>query len=221
MEGTSKKILYIDMDNVLVDFASAFPHLGEETLREYHGHLDDVPGIFAYMHPVEGAVDAFQILSAYYDTYILSTAPWDNPSAWSDKLEWVKRYLGDMAYKRLILSHHKELNRGDYLVDDRVKNGAGEFEGEHILFGSLAYPDWASVVRYLEVGKILKTHPATPMEYADYDADMSLTCPVCGWKGTPNDGGVLEYHDVLLDVSCPTCQKMLLVVSYPKAQPLT
>ena len=29
-----------------------------------------------------------------YDVYILSSAPWKNPSAWSDKLEWVKKYLG-------------------------------------------------------------------------------------------------------------------------------
>ena len=56
-----------------------------------------------------------------YDIYILSTAPWDNPSAWSDKLEWVKRYLGEVCYKRLILSHHKNLNAGDYLIDDRKK----------------------------------------------------------------------------------------------------
>jgi beta-phosphoglucomutase-like phosphatase (HAD superfamily) len=40
-----KQILYIDMDNVLVDFTTAFPHLSEKTLNEYEGHLDDVPGI--------------------------------------------------------------------------------------------------------------------------------------------------------------------------------
>jgi 5'(3')-deoxyribonucleotidase len=145
-----KKILYVDMDNVLVDFVSAFPRVPEETLKAYEGHLDDVPGIFALMKPVPGALAAYHALSQQYDTYILSTSPWDNPSAWKDKVEWVQKYLGDVAYKRLILTHHKELNRGDYLIDDRTKNGAGEFAGEHIHFGTEQFPDWDRVVKYLQ-----------------------------------------------------------------------
>ena len=122
-------ILYIDMDNVLVDFPSAFEKLSEETFNEYEGRLDEVPGIFSLMKPLEGAKDAFDTLAAGYDTYILSTAPWENPSAWSDKLLWVKTHLGNAAYKRLILSHHKNLNAGKFLIDDRTKNGAGDFGG--------------------------------------------------------------------------------------------
>ena len=53
------------------------------------------------------------------------------------------------AYKRLILSHHKELNHGDYLIDDRLKNGADKFQGELIHFGSDKFPDWDAVVVYL------------------------------------------------------------------------
>lgn len=58
-------------------------------------------------------------------------------------------------------------------------------------------------------------HPATIIEYQDYDENLSLTCPVCAWKGTPKENGWIEYHDDLFDVSCPKCEKMLLVVSYP------
>lgn len=53
-----------------------------------------------------------------------------------------------MPYKRLILTHHKNLNKGDYLIDDRTKNGAGEFEGKLIQFGTEEYPDWKSVLAY-------------------------------------------------------------------------
>ena len=56
---------------------------------------------------------------------------------------------GDPAYKRLILTHNKQLNIGDYLIDDRTKNGAGEFTGEHIHFGTEKFPDWKSVLDYL------------------------------------------------------------------------
>jgi 5'-nucleotidase len=144
-----KKILYVDMDNVLVDFPTGIERIAPELRAEYEGRLDDVPGIFALMEPLKGAVEAYQTLSGVFDTYILSTAPWDNASAWSDKLSWVKRHLGVAAYKRLILSHHKNLNAGDFLVDDRLKNGADRFSGEHVHFGSSQFPNWEVVTEYL------------------------------------------------------------------------
>lgn len=143
------QILYIDLDNVLVNFQSGIDQLDEATRQQYKDHLDDVPGIFAKMLPMKGAVEAFRMLSERYDVYILSTAPWNNPSAWSDKLLWVQKYLGDWAYKRLILSHHKNLCTGHYIIDDRTANGVCEFDGEHIHFGSGRFPDWYAVLKYL------------------------------------------------------------------------
>ena len=143
------KILYIDMDNVLVDFPTAFPQIKNEILEKYADDKDEIPGIFSLMLPIEGAVDAFNQLSQKYDTYILSTAPWENPSAWSDKLVWVKTYLGQQAHKRLILSHNKNLNKGDYLIDDRLANGVKDFQGEHIHFKTDKFPNWQAVLNYL------------------------------------------------------------------------
>ena len=137
------------MDNVLVDFSSAFPRVSKEIFTEYKECPDEIPGIFSLMDPMPGAIEAFSKLAVSFDTYILSTSPWENPSAWSDKLIWVKTHLGSQAYKRLILSHHKNLNMGDYLVDDGLKNGVDKFQGEHIHFGSAKFPDWDAVVEYL------------------------------------------------------------------------
>jgi 5'-nucleotidase len=144
-----KKILYIDMDNVLVDFPSGISKITDKQRSDFSGDLDEVPGIFALMDPIPGAIEAFSELSLKFDTYILSTAPWENPSAWADKLLWVKEYLGVSAHKRLILSHHKNLNTGDYLIDDRLRNGADKFTGEHIRFGTDRFPNWESVLNYL------------------------------------------------------------------------
>lgn len=145
----TKKTLYVDMDNVLVDFPSAFARLPENTVKAHQDDPDEIPGIFSLMDPVTGAVEAHALLSEMFDTYILSTAPWRNPSAWADKLLWVQKHLGDLAHKRLILSHHKNLNRGHFLVDDRTKNGVDRFEGEHIHFGSKRFPGWPAVIAYL------------------------------------------------------------------------
>jgi 5'-nucleotidase len=144
-----KKILYFDMDNVLVNFQSGIDRLETVDLINYEGKLDEVPGIFGLMDPVDGAIEAYHKLNEVYDCYILSTAPWNNPSAWIDKLHWVQKHLGEVAHKRLILTHNKNLNKGDYLIDDRTKNGAGEFEGEHIHFLTERFPDWNSVLNYL------------------------------------------------------------------------
>ena len=61
----NKKILYFDMDNVLVDFPSGIVQLTQENLKEYDGRLDEVPGIFGLMKPLEGALDAFETLSKW------------------------------------------------------------------------------------------------------------------------------------------------------------
>jgi 5'(3')-deoxyribonucleotidase len=148
------KTLYIDMDNVLVDFPSGMAACDPALLGQFKECPDEIPGIFALMQPMPGAIAAYHALSELFDTYILSTAPWENPTAWSDKLEWVKRHLGEPAHKRLILSHNKHLNRGHYLVDDRPNNGAEEFGKvpgqEWIHFGHDHYKDWPAVVAYLK-----------------------------------------------------------------------
>jgi len=156
-ENVQKKILYIDMDGVLADFQRVIDEMDAETYQKYCACpeenrpqcFDQIPDVFKTMPPVSGAIRCFQELAKHFDIYILSTAPWENNAAWSDKLIWVKENLGDCASRRLILSHHKNLNKGDFLVDDRDKNGAADFEGELIRFGSPEFPDWPAVLKYL------------------------------------------------------------------------
>ncbi|MDL2276984.1 hypothetical protein LJC57_00150 [Parabacteroides sp. OttesenSCG-928-G07] len=140
-------IIYVDMDNVLVDFQSGIDLLSEEQKVEYQGRYDEVPNIFSTMKPMPGAIEAMHRLCEFHDVFILSTAPWENPSAWADKLLWVKKYLGDVCYKRLILSHHKNLLKGHFLIDDRNANGVLCFGGVWIHFGSKECPNWDSVLK--------------------------------------------------------------------------
>ena len=144
-----KKRVFVDMDNVLVDFQSGLDQQSEQTLQQYAGRLDEIPRLFGKMKPLVGAIDAVHQLNEYYDLFILSTAPWNNPSAWSDKVKWVTEYLDDLFHKRMVVTHRKDLCQGDYLIDDRGKNGTSEFSGEWIEFGSERFPDWQSVLDYL------------------------------------------------------------------------
>ena len=145
-------LIYVDMDNVIVDFKSALRKRG---LSEDTKNADDIEGIFSEMDPMPGAIEGYnKLVDMGHDVYILSTAPWANPSAWSDKLLWVKEYLGEVAKKRLILSHNKNLNSGDFLIDDRDVNGAGEWGEKLLRFGfdenqePFDYPNWDSIIEF-------------------------------------------------------------------------
>ena len=145
----NKKRIYFDMDGVLVDFESGIAKIDEATKEQYKGRLDEIPGIFALMEPIPGAAEVVRLLARNYDVFILTTSPWNNPTAASDKVEWVKKYLDDVFHKRLIITHRKDLLDGDYLIDDREKNGASEFKGELLKFGSEQFPDWEAILKYL------------------------------------------------------------------------
>ena len=149
------KTIYIDMDGVLVDLESYI----EDTYTPDHikefgigGIVDRDLNIFYDAKPILGAVNVFKDLVSNPDleVYILSTAPWANPEAWKAKRVWVEQNLGEVAAKRLILSHRKDLLIGDYLIDDRDNNGAAQFKGEHIKFGTKPYTSWKEVMKYLE-----------------------------------------------------------------------
>jgi len=68
----------------------------------------------------------------------------------------VKAHLGGHARKRLILTHHKNLNVGNFLIDDRTKNGVDRFAGEHIHFGTAHFPNWNAVLVYLRPQAVIQ-----------------------------------------------------------------
>ena len=156
MKENKKIRIYVDLDNTITDFMSGVRSFPAEVQAQYgpdengKSHLDEIPGLFSKMKEIDGAINGFKFLAEHFDTYILSTAPWNNPSAWRDKLLWVKEHLGEVVHKRLILSHHKDLLRGDYLIDDSTKNGVSEFQGTHIHFGQGEFKDWTAVIEYFK-----------------------------------------------------------------------
>lgn len=151
-----KKRLFFDMDNVLVNFQSGLDKVDESIKEQYRANtpdekdrLDEIPGLFSLMEPMDGAIDAVRELAQVYDVYILSTAPWGNPLAWTEKVLWLKNHFGDLFKKKVILTHRKDFIQGDILIDDSPKNGACNFKGEWIQFGSKKYPDWENILKNL------------------------------------------------------------------------
>lgn len=146
------KVVYVDMDDTLCDFKSAyFNALKENPAIRYP---QSQYRFFANLDPIEGAIQAVKDLidSNAYDPYILSAPSTRNPFSYAEKREWIEAYFGYDFCDKLILCAHKGLLKGDLLIDDNV-NGKGQdlFEGELIQFRSCTYPDWAAVRRRLGI----------------------------------------------------------------------
>lgn len=148
-----KKTLYFDMDGVLADFIGAREKWLETNPDKKPEDFEDAKNIFETMPPIDGAIEAVHTLAKKYDVYVCSTVPWNNLSGASGKIRWIQNTFGsgreNPFYKRVVLTHNKHLNIGDYLIDDRPKNGAEKFDGEWIQFGSGKFPDWNAVTAYL------------------------------------------------------------------------
>ena len=139
-------IIYVDMDGVLCDFHEAINSHPQRKL--FPGRPDLLPNIFKDLKLIYGAKEGFNYLIEKFDTYILSSPSWDNYNSWTHKRLWVEKFLGDKARKKLILSHNKNLQIGHYLIDDNPRNGAKDFTGKWLQFGSEQYPNWKAIINY-------------------------------------------------------------------------
>lgn len=150
------------MDGVLVDLTTNInnwfkehPHLYER----YKDNPDHIHGIFRNPPPIEGAIEAVKKIaeSGKYEMYIATSAPWGNPESLTDKRYWIEEHFGNLFHKRIVTTHQKNMLMGDYLIDDRKKNGAGEFKGELLQYGldwetdnsPNEYPTWESILNKL------------------------------------------------------------------------
>ena len=123
-----KKIIYVDMDGVLVDFESGIKKAEPDLLTFYKGQYDNIPHIFSWMDPMPGAIESFKALQEKYDVYILTTAPWKNETALQDKkfgMEIIKkipersRNGKGIYYSKISLTDYaKSLIPRNYRIED-------------------------------------------------------------------------------------------------------
>lgn len=155
----SRPILWFDLDGVLADFGQRVHEIRSQYGDLYADNPDEAPFAFRDLPLIPGAKDAVTQLhaSGRFELFIASTASWNNPTALQDKREWVENHFGTLFYKRIVFTHHKNLLIGEYLIDDRLHNGAGGFKGTHLHFGvdyktgkPNPFPDWASVLKYFD-----------------------------------------------------------------------
>lgn len=146
-----KTIIYVDMDHVLCDYKAGFAQW--QAKYPEMKYPQSRPGMYLSLKPMEGAIDTYLWLHNHPKTavFILTAPSVKNPHCYAEKRIWVEQYLGMDAAHNLIISSHKGLNRGDYLIDDNIAGkGQDMFEGKLTHFGSEYFPDWIAVRDYFE-----------------------------------------------------------------------
>ena len=169
---------------------------------------------------------------------VMSVTETNKELPWEERKREALKHIHSFSHDSLLVKSADILSNTTELIDDHKKNGDKVFERfgapkEKVLENQLRLitailNEWpenplSEDLRYVagqlemigalifmmrEPGKIV-------LEWGDYNENIPLECPVCGWKGTPKSSEYIEYHDVLLDVSCPNCDKMLLIANYP------
>lgn len=147
--NNSKKIVYIDMDNVLVDFHS---HPVLKIPKDWFNHPNMfIPTYFSGLKPLPGAINAAVDLCSNpaLDIYILTQPVANSTHSYSEKAEWVAEYLPFLS-KKLIMTQDKLLNKGDFLIDDSIKWSG--FDGKFIHFNYLTdtVKEWNRVLDIID-----------------------------------------------------------------------
>jgi len=149
-----KKTLLVDLDGTVAEFDFSAGEYSKKlgvSLEEFKEKklYREIKGFYLGLGLIPGAKEAIMELNKHYDIIFVSAPSWGNIHCFTEKRIWMENNFGEWAEKKMDLSFHKGHYIGHYLVDDRTKYGAGEFIGEHIMFGNDKFPDWNYVLKYL------------------------------------------------------------------------
>lgn len=191
---------------------------------------------------VEGKKVSAEMLEKHFGkevaTLVQSVSETDKILPWEERKKEALEHIKTFSRNALLVKSADIISNTSELIEDYEQDGEDVFERfnapkekllQHYLRVITAIIDrWGEnplvedlrwiggKLQFIGTLQFMPQYPATIIEYADYSEDMPLECPVCGWKGSPKESGWINTDShYCMDVSCPNCEKMLLVVSYP------
>ena len=159
-ENKNKKVILVDMDNVLADYEGEFlqryrknfpnhfyiplekrntfylyDQYPPELKKTVEGILTSV-GFFENLPPIEGGKEAIEKMKSLgHEVFICTSFISNYKNCILEKYAWVEKNLGYYWTLRTILTKDKTLVYGDYLIDDRPEHkGIRKPSWEHILY---------------------------------------------------------------------------------------
>lgn len=164
----------------------------------------------------------------------------DKGLSWHERKELALEEIAAFSHDSLLVKSGDVISNNTELIRDYDADGEATFERfnaskEEILFHTLQVirtilTVWSENPLAIDLHSIavklqtmgatyfMPTYPAPIIPVSEYSKEMDISCPACGWKGTPEEGEVNTDSEFALDVSCPICEKMVLVAEYSAAK---
>lgn len=137
----SKPVLLFDLDGICCNLVKKWLAVYN---RDYHDHMtpDDItswewdqlvkpacgkriyhylnrPGFFADLEEIPGCAESLERLQHVCELVVVTASP---KEACSDKLKWIKNHLPMVPKGNVVITHRKDLVRGDFMFDDAPRN---------------------------------------------------------------------------------------------------
>lgn len=139
--------VYVDMDGVLADFDKACTQA-----KKKPSELKLILGVYRNLEVIPGAINAIEkIVEMGYEVWALTKPPSKNPSAASEKIEWMYEHF-PVFKDRIIITPDKGAvgESRDFIIDDHPEWANVEnFRGIIIKFEN----NWEYIVDYLSKEK--------------------------------------------------------------------
>ena len=147
----TKLRVYIDMDHTFCDFADSLAFWEKRATTDIEKQWPwSQKGFFITLLPMKGSIEFWKKWNEQADLWFLTRPSIPNRHCYTEKVEWVHRWLGEDGQKKLILSPRKDIFYGDVLIDDASKDGQPFFNGEWWQFGSEQRPDWEAADKMMD-----------------------------------------------------------------------
>jgi hypothetical protein len=168
---------------------------------------------------------------------VLDVTEQDKSLSWEIRKKQAIEHIGSMTNHSLLLKSADIISNLSELIEDydkegeiifdrfnapkdkKIKNDLRTINAIVSKWSDNPFKDHLTYLAYrlqmIGATSFMPAHPADIIEYDDYDENKKLECPICNWQGSAKESQNINTDShFCMDVSCPICDKMLLVVNY-------
>lgn len=141
--------IFVDMDDTMCDYTGAYDrdivaNPGIAYPQSQHNFYRDLVVLDQSTWYLKGIADFG------HDIWFLTRPSHENRLCYTEKADWIYRYMGKEWVEKLIICSDKSLLKGDFLIDDKEWPA---FEGTQILYNKYGPNNWKTIYNKMKNGE--------------------------------------------------------------------